>query len=244
MSSGSEVKSKDLIKELFQAGAHFGYSRSRRHPSATPFIFGFKNRTAVIDLEKTKAQLAAAKDFITSVAAAGGQIVLVGTKAEARAATARVGRDLGQPYVARRWLGGTLTNFSQMKRRLARFAELNESKEKGGLARYTKREQAVLEKERLDLERYFGTITNLKDLPKALVVIDSREEDIAVNEANKLGIPVVSFSGVDCDLTKVSHPVVGNDSQAAAISLFLEEIGDAYRSGIIKGDDARNHESN
>lgn len=233
MSLVKERKTKDLIKELFQAGTHFGYSRSRRHPSAMPFIFGFKNRTAVIDLEKSHAQLEVAKTFVASVAAAGKKALFVGTKPEARQSITRVAEDLGMPYVAGRWLGGTLTNFPQMKKRLERLAELKADKEKGALAKYTKREQARLHKELSDLERYFGTITTLKEMPGVMIIVDSREEDIAVKEAAKVGVPVVSLSGTDCDLACVQYPVVGNDAQVASIKLFLEEIGEAYKSGII-----------
>ena len=242
MSLVSANKKRDLIKELFKVGAHFGYSRSRRHPSATPFIFGFKNRTAVIDLEKAEAQLETAKAFVASIAASGKKVLLVGTKPEARAPLTSVAEDLAMPYVAGRWLGGTLTNFSQMKKRMERLAELKADKEKGGFARFTKREQSRLAKEMSDLERYFGTLTSLKEMPGVMVVIDSREEEIAVSEAKKLGVPVVSLSGTDCNLNLVTYPVVGNDAQVASIKFFLEEIGEAYKFGIIQASAPTNHD--
>ncbi len=226
------VKSRPAVDSLFKTGAHFGYSRSRLHPSVQPFIFGFKNRGAIIDLEKSADLFEQAKTFIASVAASGKKILLVGTKPEARGAVEATALELNLPYVSGRWLGGTLTNFPEIKKRMQRLTDLKEDKAKGGFARFTKREQSRLDKELSDLERHFGTITELKEFPGAIVVIDSREEEIAAIEGRKVGVPIVSLSGTDCDLSQVDYPVVGNDATIATIKHFLTGVKEAYRAGL------------
>lgn len=225
------VATMSLIKELFAAGAHFGYSRSRNHPSAKSFVFGYKNRSAVIDLTKTIESLERAKGFVRTLGMEGKMILLVGTKEEARELVEKAAEDLGMPWITLRWLGGTLTNFAQIRSRSERLAELKNQKEKGDWSAFTKKERLLLDREVARLTRYLGGLVSLTKLPDALLVIDSAEEKIAVLEARKMKIPLVSLSGSDCDLGQVDYPVVANDANRQSIAFFLDSLTEAYRAG-------------
>lgn len=235
----SEVTAKSkakesLVRELFKLGAHFSFSRARRHPSAEGFIFGYKNRHAVIDLEKTVEAMDKAKSFVKDVAASGGSILLVGSKNEAREAVKSAALKLDMPYVALRWVGGTLTNFKNIRKRIDRLAEIEGAEKSGELeAKYTKKERAVIDKEKQNLTRLFASLSGLTKLPQAMIVIDAGEETMAVTEANKVGLPVVSLSGTDCDLRNVAYPVVANDTSAPTIRWFVEEVVSAYNEGKV-----------
>ena len=229
----SKTSEKDsFIKTLFGVGAHFGYSRSRCHPSTRNYIFGFKNRSAVINLEKTMADLERAKEFVRGLAKEGKVILFVGNKDEAKGATTKVAELLDMPYVASRWLGGTFTNFSQIKSRIDRLAELKEQKASGELLeKYTKKERLLIDKEITRLERYLGSLSSLSKLPAAVVVVDADHEKIVVTEAAQVKIPVISISSSDNDIRQITYPIVANDSSAASIKLLLEELVKAYDEG-------------
>ncbi len=224
-----------VIQTLFSAGAHFALTKSRRHPTAAPFIFGSKNHLEIFDLESTGAALEKAQEFVRTLASAGKQILFVGGKQEAREAVKRGAIAAGMPYVAGRWLGGSLTNFSQMRKRVERFEKLIAEKESGELAaKYTKKERLLIDREISRLEEAFSGVVSLKQLPAALFVIDSKREHIAVAEAAKMKIPVVSLSNSDCDFKEVTCPIPGNDSAKASIEFFVNEIVVAYREGALK----------
>ncbi|MEK7209242.1 MAG: 30S ribosomal protein S2 [Patescibacteria group bacterium] len=220
-----------MLDELFACGAHYGYSRRRRHPSVNPYLYGFKNRTAIIELEATLAALARAQEFLKTIGQARQSVVLVGTKPEARQAVTAAGQRLGLPYVALRWIGGTLTNFSEIKKRLTRLAQLKEQFASGELEVHTKQERALFSKELARLEHIFSTITGLTALPAALVVIDSAEEKIAVSEARLLNLPVVALAGTDCDIRLVDYPIVANDASRHTIEWILNKLVEAYENG-------------
>lgn len=223
--------SKTLIDAMFKAGGHFAYSRSRRHPSAKPFIFGAKNRVEIFDLEKTAEMLERAKSFVQSIGATGKQILFVGGKNEAREIVKNAAESLGLPYVASRWLGGTFTNFSEIKRRVEKMETWISERERGELAKYTKKERLLIDREIIKLEAMFGGLTLMKELPKAIFVIDPRREHIAVEEAKKLNIPVVALASSDCDLTLVDYVIPANDSSVSSVSFFVKEIAAAYKAG-------------
>ncbi len=227
----TEVKKEKSIDNLFKAGAHFGLIRSRRHPSAKPFIFGVKNKIEIFDLEKTNEALEKAKAFVKSVAAAGGQILFVGGKNEALQAVEEGASKAGMPFVAGRWLGGTLTNFPEIKKRIAKLEDLTSQKEKGELGKYTKKERLLIDREIVNLQRDFSGITIMRSLPKALFIIDSKRESIAVKEADRIHIPVVSLSSSDCNLREVAYPIPGNDASKASIQHFVNEIVSAVEEG-------------
>jgi|SRR3989338_3095831 len=226
-----EEKNDERMERMFKVGAHFGYSKSRRHPSMKRYIFGVKNRVEIFDLEKTKNALQSAKEFVKSLGALGKQILFVGGKNEAKDILAQGALSLDMPYVATRWIGGTLTNFAVIRSRVERLLFLRAERDGGGLAKYTKKERLIIDREISHLEKYFSGLISLATLPAALFVIDPRFEHIAVTEAHKKNVPVIALMSSDCDLDVVDYPVVGNDSAIPSIRFFTEEIIESYKSG-------------
>ncbi|HYF13228.1 MAG TPA: 30S ribosomal protein S2 [Candidatus Paceibacterota bacterium] len=219
---------EEMIDKLFSVGAHFGYAPSRRHPSVAPFIFGSKGGTELFDLEKTATCFSDALSFVKSLAENRKVILFVGGKAEARGSVKRVAERLNLPYCASRWIGGTLTNFSEIKRRLSRLAELSSMREKGELAKFTKRERLLIDREIADLEAMFGGLKGMTKIPDALVIVDPKHEEGAVEEARKLGLPILALLNSDCDSRKISHPIPGNDASVETITFVLDEIARVY----------------
>ncbi len=219
-----------VIDALFNVGAHFGQIRSRRHPTGAEYIYGVKDRVEIFDLEKTAAMLLKAKEYVAKIAETGGQVLFVGGKNEAKAAILKFAQSIGMPYVAGRWIGGTFTNFGEIKKRVARLETLRTEKEKGDFAKYTKKERLILDREIANLERYFEGIITMKDLPKAMFVVDARREHIAVTEAHDTHIPVISISSSDCDFNQINVPIPANDASVATIEYVLGEIASAYKA--------------
>ena len=228
-----------VIDALFGAGAHFGFVKSRRHPSAKPFIFGTKNKIEIFDLEKTSVELEKALVFAESKGKEGVMGLFVGGKSEAREAVIKSGRALEMPFVPGRWIGGTLTNFSEIKRRIARLEELTTQRERGELAKYTKKERLLIDREIAKLELYFGGLSTLKSLPKFLVVIDPKKEHIAVKEAEAMKIPVIALAGSDSNLYDVDYAIPGNDASRQTIDFILGKIVEAYKKGKETNDNNR-----
>lgn len=231
MTDGNKTKNSELIEAMFKAGAHFGYQKSRRNASVAPYIFGVKNKVEIIDLEKSIEDLKKAEEFVSSVAKLGKQILFVGGKNEARNIVKLAALSVDMPYVAGRWIGGTITNAPEVKKRVAKFEDLQKQKEKGELVKYTKKERLLIDREISNLDEMFSGIVSMREMPKALFVIDPRKEFIAVAEAKKAGIPVIALCNTDCDITKVDFPIVANDSSVSSISLFVSEIVKAYKAG-------------
>jgi small subunit ribosomal protein S2 len=225
------MDTKKSIESMFASGAHFGLGRSRRHPSQTKYIFGTKNGTDVFDLEKTQPVFEKAKSFVASLAKEGKTILFVGGKKEACASIRNAANVQGMPYIDGRWIGGTVSNFTQIRKRIDRYEKLVSDREKGELAKYTKRERMLIDKEIASLEKMFLGIVSLKKLPDALFVIDPRHEKIAVKEALDFGIPVIALCGSDCDISNVTYPIIGNDGSKASIQYFIDEIVKAYQAG-------------
>lgn len=223
----------DRIDEMFKAGAHFGYSKTRRHSSVSSFIFGVKNGVEIIDLEKTDGALEKALSFISSLAKEGKQVLFVGGKNEARLALKIASESIGMPFVDGRWIGGTLTNFPEIKKRLLKLEDLVKQKEKGELSKYTKKERLMIDREIANLERFFSGISSMKDLPKAVMVVDAKKEIIAVNEAKKMNIPVIALCGTDNNIAGIDYPIVANDSSVSSITFFLNEISKAYSKAKV-----------
>ena len=226
-----ETKNKDIIDAMFKAGAHFGFSKSRRHASVAPFIFGVKNRTEIINLEKTAEQLEKAAQFVAKLASEGKQILFVGGKNEARHAVKNAALSVDMPIVAGRWVGGTMSNFGEIRKRIAKYEDLLSQKEKGELSKYTKKERLLIDRQIDNLEDLFAGLVSMKDLPKAMFVIDPRKEAIAVAEAQKMGVPVIALAGTDCNISKIEYPIVGNDTSVSSINFFASEMAKAYKKG-------------
>ena len=221
-----------VVDALFAVGAHFGFVKARRHPSAKPFIFGTKNKTEIFDLEKTSIELTKALTFVEEKGREGAGLLLVGGKSEAREGILKAGKELGMPHVAGRWIGGTLTNYSEIKKRILRLEELTTQRERGELAKYTKKERLLIDREIDNLELYFGGLSSLKALPKLIIIMDPKKEHIAVSEAKRMKIPVVALAGSDTDLHSVDYAIPGNDSSRQTINFILSEITNAYQKGL------------
>lgn len=219
------------IKTLYDAGAHVGYARTRRHPTADPFLYATKDRTDIFNLEETAKRLTSASDFVTSLAASGKQIVFVGGKNEAQAIVKDAAERAGLPYVAGRWIGGTLTNFKIIRKRIDRLEKLMAEREAGELAKYTKKERLMIDREIDELIGRFGGIVSVRDLPAALFVVDTRHEKTAVQEANQLKIPVIGLSSSDGDFSRIQYAIPANDTSVKAVRYIVDEITDAYQKG-------------
>lgn len=230
METKIKTTAEDTIGAMFEVGAHFAYSKSRRHPTASPFIFGVKNKVEIFDLEKTKKLLDEAIDFMAKLAHDGKKILFVAGKNEAREVVRNSALSIGMPYVTGRWIGGTLTNFDQIKKRIARLEDLTSEKESGELAKkYTKREQVLLGREMETLENTFGGLASMKELPSALFVVDTKREYIAVEEARKKGIPIIALMNSDCNLENANYPILANDASIRSITFFVEMLSDTYK---------------
>ncbi len=233
-SKNGAVVDNSVVDALFSAGAHFGFIKSRRHPSAKPFIFGVKNNIEIFDLEKTKDSLDSALQFVETLGSRGAQILFVSGKNEARQAITSVAESINMPYVAGRFIGGTLTNFPEIRKRVMKLESWVSQKEKGELVKYTKKERLLIDREIDKLRSFFFGISVMKNLPAALFVVDSKKESIAVKEAKVMGIPVVSLSGTDNNLNEVEFPIPGNDSSRTSIEFFLGKIAESYKAGQLK----------
>jgi small subunit ribosomal protein S2 len=220
------------MKELLEAGVHFGHQRKRWNPKMKPFIFGQRNGIYIIDLQQTVHRAQQALEFISQMAAEGGSVLFVGTKRQAQEAIQEEAARCGMPCVCVRWLGGTLTNFATIKKRIERLRYL-ESLETDMHRRemLTKKELGKLEKERVKLEKVLAGIKAMSSLPQAIFVIDPKKEHIAVTEARKLGIPVVAVVDTNCDPDEVDFVIPGNDDAIRAIRLFSSRIAESVIEG-------------
>ncbi|MEK9160571.1 MAG: 30S ribosomal protein S2 [Patescibacteria group bacterium] len=220
------------VDRLFSTGAHFAQLKSRRHPSMKKFIVGMKSRVEIFDLAKTDEQLAAAKEAIAAMARDGKVVMFVGGKREVSDAVRRVGERLNVPYVDGRWLGGTISNFVEIKKRIERLADLLGKRESGELAKlHTKLERVFIDREIARLDERLHGIAELQKRPDAMVVVDTRQEAYAVKEARAVGIPVIGIMSSDCDLTDATFPIVTNDASRATVGLVLDELAAAYEAG-------------
>jgi small subunit ribosomal protein S2 len=221
-----------LIERLFKAGAHFGFTRSRRHPTVTPFIFGNKQGTDIIDLDKSSGQLTEAAGLLREAGKAGKTILFVGTKEEISQIVKHQAEAAGVPFVVNRWIGGMLTNFSEIRKRIARMNELLTQGESGELERkYTKKERVIIGREMEKLNFNFAGIKSIERAPHYMVVVDPRHDEIAVKEAHTLHIPVIGIMSSDSNLSEVTHPIVVNDALQSSVTLVLSELIAAYEEG-------------
>lgn len=218
-----------LINELFEAGAHVGYSKTRRHPSTVPFIFESRQKKDVIDLAKTTTQIETVLEFLKELQGTDKQVLFVGTKPEARGLVRASAELIDMPFVTERWLGGTLTNSSEIKKRVERLTKLEDQSEKGELVFQTKKEKLMLTREMERLERKFGGLKTLKKTPAALFVVDPLKEHIAVTEALQANIPVIALANTDCDISIINYPIVANDTNVSSIALITKKIADALK---------------
>ena len=219
------------MKELLEAGVHFGHQTKRWNPKMKEYIFGERNGIHIIDLQKTLKMFKEASRYVTEVAGAGRTILFVGTKRQAQEAIAEEAKRCTMFYVNQRWLGGLLTNYVTIQKSIQRLKELEEMSQDGRYEMLPKKEVIKLERERKHLEQNLSGIKEMPGLPDAIFVIDSNKEQIAVLEANKLGIPVIAVVDTNCDPDPVTHVIPGNDDALRAIRLFASKIADAVLEG-------------
>lgn len=220
------------VKRLFDTGAHFAQVKSRRHPSMKPFLVGTKGRQEIIDLVKTIEQLEAAKVALAALAKEGKTVLFVGGKVEIAQIVKKAAEEIGAPYVATRWLGGTISNWAEIKKRVARLAEIQEMAAAGTLAKqHTKLEVVKIEREKKRLEERLDGITTLTKKPDALLVVDTKHEKHAVKEAREAGIPIIAIMSSDCNLKEAAYPIVANDTSRETVRLVLGELTAAFAAG-------------
>ena len=229
------------MKQLLECGVHFGHQTRRWNPKMKPFIFTERNGIYIIDLQKTVKGLEKAYDFVREIAKEGGSVLFVGTKRQAQDPIRDEALKCGQFYINQRWLGGLLTNFATIRRRVTRMVELQQMEEDGSINKYPKKEVVKLRKERDKLEKYLSGIKEMKDAPDAIFVIDPRRETIAVLETRKLEIPVIAIVDTNCDPDLIDYPIPGNDDAIRAIELVVGLMANAFIEGR-QGQDARQAE--
>ncbi|HEX4496135.1 MAG TPA: 30S ribosomal protein S2 [Thermoanaerobaculia bacterium] len=221
------------MKELLEAGVHFGHQTRRWNPKMKPYIFGKRNGIYIIDLQKTLRMFNQVAELVQQLAAEGKRILFVGTKRQAQEAIAEEAARCGEFYVTNRWLGGTLTNFVTLRTSIQRLKEV-EGRLNDENSPLTKKERLRLEREREKMVKNLEGIRDMEELPDALFVVDPKKEDIAVSEANKLGIPVIAIVDTNCDPELIDYPIPGNDDAIRAIRLFASRLADAYLAGAGK----------
>jgi small subunit ribosomal protein S2 len=225
------------MKQLLEAGVHFGHQTRRWNPKMAPYIFTDRNGIYIIDLQKTVRKIEEAYNFVRDLAAAGGTLLFVGTKKQAQEAVREEATRCGMFYVNQRWLGGMLTNFNTIRRRIERLHVLEKMESDGLFERLPKKEVAELLHEKERLEKFLGGIKEMKRLPNALFVVDPRKERIAVSEARKLDIPIVAIVDTNCDPDEIDYVIPGNDDAIRAVRLLTSKIADAViegRQGLVE----------
>ena len=219
------------IKELLEAGAHFGHQTSRWHPAMKKYVFTKRNGIHIIDLEQTAAMLTKACEFVRQVVSEGGIILFVGTKKQAQETIEQEAKRCGMYYVNQRWLGGVLTNFATIQARIDYLVRLEDQKARGDLERLPKKEVLKLEEEISRLNRLMGGFKEMTSLPNALFIVDPIKERIALAEAKRVGIPVVAIVDTNCNPNEIDHPIPANDDAIRAVKLICSKIADAVIEG-------------
>lgn len=215
------------MKQLLEAGVHFGHQTRRWNPKMDEYIFTERNGIYIIDLQKTVKMIDYAYNFVREITEDGGTILFVGTKKQAQEAVAEEAKRCGMYYVNNRWLGGMLTNFKTIRRRIGRLTEINKMEENGDFARLPKKEVLQILKEREKLEKNLGGIKDMTKLPAALFIVDPRKERIAIAEAHSLGIPIVAIVDTNCDPDEIDYVIPGNDDAIRAVKLISAKVADA-----------------
>ncbi len=228
------------VKEMLQAGLHFGHQTRRWNPKMKPYIYGPRNGIYIINLDITKRMFDRACEFITGEVAKGSSVIFVGTKRQAQAIISEEAKRCGMYYVDHRWLGGMMTNFQTIKNSIDRLKSIESMQVDGSINRFPKKEILLMEKERIKLERNIGGIKDMRSLPSVLFVVDPKKESIAVDEARKLGISVVAIADTNCDPDGIDYLIPGNDDAIRSIRLLSSYVADAVLAGVAmrEGDNA------
>jgi len=232
--TGKEIRMAVVtMRQLLESGVHFGHQTRRWNPKMKRFIFTERNGIYIIDLQQSLSYIDRAYEFVKETVTHGGSIMFVGTKKQAQEPVAQQAARVGMPYVNHRWLGGMLTNFSTVHKRLQRLKELEELDADSSNSGMTKKELLVLSRERIKLDRTLGGIRDMVKVPSAIWVVDTKKEHIAVGEARKLGIPVIAILDTNCDPDEVDFPIPGNDDAIRSVALLTRVIADAVAEGLM-----------
>lgn len=219
------------LQQLLEAGCHFGHQSRRWNPSMDEYIYGVRDNVHIFDLVKTKKGLDEATAFVETTASQGGKILMVGTKRQARGIVEEAAKKTGMPYVAQRWLGGMLTNFSQLQKSVKRLKSLKDRREKGELKKYTKKEQLDLDREIAKLERFLGGMADMDKLPEVMFVVDTHQEIVAVKEANRAGVKVAGIVDTNAEPSLVDFVIPANDDAVKSIELIVGAVVEAITKG-------------
>ncbi len=223
------MASKITLEELLEAGAHFGHQARRWNPAMKNYIYGVRNGVHIFDLIKTKEGIDAACEMLAGLKKEGKKVLLVGTKRQVADLLKKVGVETGMPYVSVRWMGGTLTNFAQIRKSITKMQDLMSRKEKGELKKYTKREQLLMDREMAKLSKFFGGISKMDKLPDALFVVDIHREEVAVLEGKKMGIPVIGIADTNSDPSLLDIVIPMNDDAEKGLELVMGAINEALK---------------
>lgn len=215
------------LEEMAKAGLHFGHKTSKCHPKMKPYLVGVRNTIHIIDLDKTAEKLKEALKFIQELVSQNKILLLIGTKIQVKDLVKEIATELGLPYVNERWLGGTLTNFEVIKKRIDYFKDLEKKRVEGSFEKYTKKERAKIDQELKDLEIKFGGLKNLERLPDAIFVLDMRKDETAIREAKRKGIKIISISHTNTDPTLADYPIPANDDAISSVKYILEKVKEA-----------------
>lgn len=229
----TKTEEKTTIDNMFTVGAHYGLPKARRHPSVKNYIFGLKQKFDIFDLEKTAPLLEEAKAYAKKLGSERKKILFVGGKAESHAIVRQAAERVETAYCVGRWIGGSITNYTVIKKRVNKLRRLLDEKDTDAHKKYTKLERLHIDREIAKLQSMYGGLLALSDkLPDALFVIDPKRESIAVEEARTKNIPIIALSNSDCDISKIDYPIIGNDSTKKTIAYVVEEIARAYEDGL------------
>lgn len=212
------------IEDMAKAGVAYGYFKTRRHPSTKGSIYTTQNGVDLIDLNNTKSQIEEAVQFLKSLREQNKKVLFIGEKPEVVQIVREVALALGEPYIVNRFIGGSITNFPQIKKRIEKLHSMLDTKEKGEWSKFTKKEQLLMQRELEKLDKNFGGLSGMTNLPGAVVVVDSRHEEIPVKEAAIAHIPVISLSNTDCDISTIEYPIICNDSSKSSVEMILNII--------------------
>jgi small subunit ribosomal protein S2 len=220
------------LLEMLKAGVHFGHRTSKWHPNMAPFIFGDRSGVHIIDLEKTREKMEEAAEYLRKLGMEGGSLLFVGTKKQAQVIIRKQAEEAGMPYVAERWIGGTLTNFRTIRDRVNHYVDLCKKREAGELKKYTKKEQLDFDKEIDALRQKFHGLVNLTKLPNAIFIMDVKQDKTALDEAKSKNIPIVAVCDTNVDPKGIDYVIPANDDAVKSVEILVNYIGESFREGL------------
>lgn len=226
----AQVASKE-VESMLKAGVHLGHAKSKNHPAMKPYLYGVRNTIAIIDLMKTEEKLKKAMDFMREIAARGGFVLFVGTRPGVRRVVLDIAEKTHMPYFTERWIGGTLTNYKMISKRVEHMETLEKEKESGGFDKYTKKERMKKEEEITRLKRFFDGLRKLTRMPDAVVIVDTTHDTTAVHEARKIKIPVIALCDSNANADLIDFPIPSNDHALPAVTYMLAKFAEAIQEG-------------